>query len=240
MNSRGIIRIITSGIAQIIILAFIGVFFLIGLCNEFGKLQCIVERFYTENYWNMFSGISIPLSVWVVFSKELRDKYSNEERLKKEFIHKLRLLMKELDELIIHIHGFKTVTDLSLLDSLDIKGNKKHEIIYHLVLELYKLSSFEYTLNGVERRNYVFRVTIEHILEILSQLSDSVGPTYEIKESIKNMEKATAEGGEGFMKDQTEDMYKKQYEHISKHLTLVVRDNIVEVVRVALGVKSKG
>ena len=228
LTKKNWLKTISSEESQARAIVLIVVLFLFGVCIEIGKFFCIIGDSKLENYWDIFSGLSVTLSIWILISKELRDNYSKEERLKKEFVNTLKLFMNNLDELVIHINGFKSTIDLTLIDYLNINDSKQHELIYRLLLELKELNSFEYSLNAGERRNYVFRVTIEHILEILIQLAhrDSLG--YEIQESLADMEVSNdPEKAKEFMETKTRFMYEKQLELIRNQFDEDVRVSVI-------------
>jgi len=186
-------------IAIILILFFIGI--IITLCDfHFPLLKISVD-----NYWSMFGGISIPLTVIIFLVDGYQKNKDNKEVIVERIKTAIAYFLSEIGDITEHMY---VDLDLSLYDinGIDIKNNQS---LYRLLFSLHTLNSLS-NLPSDTRRNYVMRMKLNSIMKILFSIIGK-GSKVTLEPPIKINDLPDANKA---MEEETNLLYKRQLEYL--------------------------
>lgn len=203
--SKKIQRHITIKLFIVILIAIILILFFVGILITLRDFHFPLLKISVDNYWSMFGGISIPLTV-IIF---LVDGYQKNKDNKKVIVERIKTaiayFLSEIGDITEHMY---VNLDLSLYDinGIDIKNNRS---LYRLLFSLHTLNSLSNLPSDI-RRNYVMRMKLNSIMKILfSIIGKGSNVTLELPLKINDLPDANKA-----MEEETNLLYKRQLEYL--------------------------
>lgn len=188
-----------------ILFSFTLVFFIVGCVIPLRQLILSLMGIGVDNYWSMYSGITIPATIITFLLEEKKKNDTSKKLISERIITSLDYFLSESADITEHLYVHLNL-NLSDINSLGLDYNRK---IYKLLYSFHTLNSLSKKASD-DRRNYVMRLKLNNIFEMLfSYLRKESEVTREIP-----IRPNQSKNPNGDMREETERIYNNQLRYL--------------------------